>query len=311
MVRKNRRQTEVIGDPFTNEVVQNIFEEEEMNEKGTHSENPGLVLINFSLNANNNILAWKNSITRALIAKEKLRFIQEDEETPAEGSLEFNRWRRNDCLVMSWILNTISKDLTEGFSYVASAKELWKAIKHGFEEYSGPMLYGIKRDTSLFSQGNLSILMYFNKLKKYWDELLMLRPIPSCKCSARRNFACNANKKIADQFEEDKLIQFLIGLDDHYRHIEDQILLIEPLPTIDKAYSMLSKVEKQSEEINGRSFEIENFTGEITKMATTQQDATNFSKGGNKEGRGNGRKFKKENKDHLYCTHWWTGSRVG
>lgn len=32
----------------------------------------------------------------------------------------------------------------------------------------------------MFSQENLSMMMYFNKLRKFWDELLLLRPLPKC-----------------------------------------------------------------------------------------------------------------------------------
>src|SRR5262249_39713524 len=43
------------------------------------------------------------------------------------------------------------------------------------------------------------------------------------------------------------LIQFLMGLNDAYDHIRNQILLKDPLPTVNKAYSMILRIDKQRE----------------------------------------------------------------
>ncbi|KAJ0016708.1 hypothetical protein Pint_10816 [Pistacia integerrima] len=44
-----------------------------------------------------------------------------------------------------------------------------------------------------------------------------------------------------------RLMQFLVGLNDSFDHIRNQILLMDPLPIINKAYSMVLRVEKQRE----------------------------------------------------------------
>lgn len=41
------------------------------------------------------------------------------------------------------------------------------------------------------------------------------------------------------------MIQFLVGLRDEYEQAKQQILLIEPLPSVEKAYSMIVQVEDQ------------------------------------------------------------------
>ncbi|XP_031282657.1 uncharacterized protein LOC116141274 [Pistacia vera] len=40
---------------------------------------------------------------------------------------------------------------------------------------------------------------------------------------------------------------FLMGLNDSFDHVRNQILVMDPLPTINKAYSMILRVEKQRE----------------------------------------------------------------
>ncbi|KAL2237831.1 UNVERIFIED_CONTAM: hypothetical protein Sindi_0974800 [Sesamum indicum] len=53
-----------------------------------------------------------------------------------------------------------------------------------------------------------------------------------------------------------QLMQFLMGLNDVYDHIKNQILLMDPLPTIAEAYSIVHKVEKQRE-LNSEGTELE------------------------------------------------------
>ena len=40
-------------------------------------------------------------------------------------------------------------------------------------------------------------------------------------------------------------MQFLMHLNDEYEAIRGQILLLDPLPTVNKAYSMIQRVERQ------------------------------------------------------------------
>lgn len=71
-----------------------------------------------------------------------------------------------------------------------------------FGESNDPLLYQIKREMIIFSESNLSIMVYFTKKKKLWDELLCLRPLPTC--------SWGASKRLNESDNSDKLIQFLI-----------------------------------------------------------------------------------------------------
>ncbi|KAL0416250.1 UNVERIFIED_CONTAM: Retrovirus-related Pol polyprotein from transposon RE1 [Sesamum latifolium] len=54
-------------------------------------------------------------------------------------------------------------------------------------------------------------------------------------------------KALADLNASTQLMQFLMGLGDAYDHVRNQILLMDPLPSVGKAYSMILRVEKQRE----------------------------------------------------------------
>ncbi|KAL0412816.1 UNVERIFIED_CONTAM: Retrovirus-related Pol polyprotein from transposon RE1 [Sesamum radiatum] len=48
-----------------------------------------------------------------------------------------------------------------------------------------------------------------------------------------------------EEIEENQLMQFLMGLSEPYDSIRSQILVLDPLPSVNKAYSMVLRVERQ------------------------------------------------------------------
>lgn len=75
-----------------------------------------------------------------------------------------------------------------------------------------------------------------------WDEYTCLQPISTCDCGAANTLAEIENKH--------KLMQFLMGLNESYDCVRNQILITEPLPIVNKAYSMILRIEKRREAHN-------------------------------------------------------------
>jgi len=75
---------------------------------------------------------------------------------------------------------------------------------------------------------NNSVSAYFTRLKGLWNEL------------ASYNDTVHGAKQ-----NQQKLMQFLMGLNDSYSAIRGQILLMNPLPSVRQAYSSISQEEKQ------------------------------------------------------------------
>jgi len=84
--------------------------------------------------------------------------------------------------------------------------------------------------------------MYYTKLKKLWDELVEVEPLPHCTSGSARVMAEITNWN--------KLMQFLMGLHDGYDQVQNQILLLDPLPTVNKAHPMILRVESQRQVVS-------------------------------------------------------------
>ncbi|KAL0409754.1 UNVERIFIED_CONTAM: hypothetical protein Sradi_1909800 [Sesamum radiatum] len=120
----------------------------------------------------------------------KLGFINGKITKPDEDDEEFEQWERADGMVISWILNSISKDIVESFLYIDTARDLWLEIEARFGVSNGPLVYQLQREIASVAQGTQSVSGYFNRLKKLWDELGCLAPTPSS----------NAAKEIAELY---------------------------------------------------------------------------------------------------------------
>ncbi|KAL0462829.1 UNVERIFIED_CONTAM: hypothetical protein Slati_0170500 [Sesamum latifolium] len=76
------------------------------------------------------------------------------------------------------------------------------------------------------------------------NELVELKPTPQCTCNG---CTCGASQAIADLALFTELLQFLMGWGEEFDNIRQQILVMDPVPSINKAYSMISSVEKQKQ----------------------------------------------------------------
>ncbi|KAK4383884.1 hypothetical protein Sango_2739700 [Sesamum angolense] len=175
------------------------------------SNHPGMVLVTSPLNGRN-FSAWSRAVKIALGAKLKLGFITGKCKKPAVDSEHYKQWVRIDCMVTSWLLNSITKNITDVFLYAKSARELWVELEERFARCNGPLLYQLQSEITSITQGDLSVVEYFTKLKILWDELVQLTPLP--------DFTCGTAKAITELTNQNHLMQFLMGLNDMYDHVK-------------------------------------------------------------------------------------------
>lgn len=135
---------------------------------------------------------------------------------------------------MSWILNALSKDIAKVFLYATNTCELWGELRERFGDNNGPLMYRLMKEINNVSQARAPLMMYYTKVKKLWDECACVEPVFVCDCGAAKSFT--------DMESKHKLMQFLMGLNETYDHVRNQILIIELLPSANKAYFMILRI---------------------------------------------------------------------
>ena len=80
-------------------------------------------------------------------------------------------------------------------------------------------------------QGQQSISVYYTKLKAFWDELSSYHEVLSC--------SCGGLEKLKERDEKERVMRFLMGLNDSYAAIHGKILLMQPPPNTHQVYSLV------------------------------------------------------------------------
>ena len=200
------------------------------------SNNPSSVLVSNVFNGVG-FASWKRSMMISLSAKNKLAFVDGTILVPTTDSSTYSAWDHANSMVISWILNSLSKTVADSVLFLSTTAEIWKELNQRFEQSDGALIYQIQQQLYSISQGADDFSTYFTKLTRIWDELRQVQSIPPCSCGSS-----TALNKFLD---EQRLIQLLMGLDDSYKSVRGHILMMKPLPSVSTAYSIIIQEERQ------------------------------------------------------------------
>lgn len=201
-----------------------------------HGDNPGISLVSQTLTGEN-YHTWSRLMVIALSAKNKLGFVEGTIRKPSTEDQKYEKWIRCNNMILSWILNSVSETIASSIMFIDSAEDMWKELKERFSQGYGPRVFQIKKSIASLSQDNLPVSEYYTRLRALWKELSNLRPIPEC--------ACGSFKLLLAYHQQEQILQFLMGLNESFAHVRGQILLMEPIPPLNKVFSLILKDEQQ------------------------------------------------------------------
>lgn len=136
----------------------------------------------------------------------------------------------------------MSKDLLQRVIYLSTAQAIWTDLKNRFSQGNGPRVFEFQTMVSTLSQENITVSSYYTKFMIVWDELVDHKSIPSCSCGV---CTCGSMAAHAAYQEEECTMKFLMRLNDYFTPIREQILLMQPLPSLNKVFSLIIQEEKQ------------------------------------------------------------------
>ncbi|XP_019255128.1 PREDICTED: uncharacterized protein LOC109233718 [Nicotiana attenuata] len=177
-------------------------------------------------------------------------------------------------------------------------------LEHRFGQPNRAKLYHLQKELADLVQGLADIATYFTRMKRLWDELYSLNTDMHWSC----NCDCGGKKKMQHFKEDERLIQFLMGLNKTYGLARSNILIVKPLSLANQAYSLLMQDENQREihvncqlPTDGASFMVrnqgsQNYQNFVGSHFNSQQKSGNNSYKGN-----HGHKGKKNTQMCSYC----------
>uniref|UniRef100_A0A803QRF0 CCHC-type domain-containing protein n=1 Tax=Cannabis sativa TaxID=3483 RepID=A0A803QRF0_CANSA len=138
--------------------------------------------------------------------------------------------------------STNSADIPPRTDHSAPISRSTPVDKSSYEDIRSPYYLSSSNhpDLSLVTpvlRGDDSVNAYFTKFTAMWDGINQLRPrIPR---------TCAATIQTQDHLNRDQVLQFSNGLNESSHAIRDQILLLDPCPSLNKVFSMVIHQERQ------------------------------------------------------------------
>lgn len=197
-----------------------------------NSDHPGLALVSEQLDGTN-YGTWIVAMTTSLEAKNKLGFVDGSIPKPAVADPYYKIWCRINSMLKSWLLNGVTKKIYTSILYFSTAAEIWKDLHARFHKSNLPRLYKLRHQLLSLRQGTMDLSSYHTQTQTYWEELSNIQPIAT------------TVEELLAQRETNRVIDFLMGLNESYDHVRSQILMKKTLPTLSEVYNILDNDDSQ------------------------------------------------------------------
>ncbi|XP_061376516.1 uncharacterized protein LOC133318530 [Gastrolobium bilobum] len=200
------------------------------------NESPSLILVSPLMNGKN-FSSWSCAMKVALTSKNKLVFVNGNITTPEEDDPLFAASERCNTMILSWLHRSLDDSIIQSIIWIDKAYEVWSDLQDRFSQFDMFRISDLQEDFHQINQGDKSISDYFTSLKTISDELNNIRPL--------HPYTCGNLARMREYRDTDQVIKFLRGLNEQFAHVCSQIMLMSPLPNINRAFSLVLQQERQ------------------------------------------------------------------
>lgn len=197
------------------------------------------------LQGSSNYRPWRRSMELALASKRKLGFVTGTVQRDKTDKQKQDAWDTCNNMVITWILQNVSEGIKKSVMYSNSAEVIWRQLETRFKVTSGAIKYQLNKQVYELKQNGKSVTEYFTEMCTLWEELDNLNELPAITTwSSEIKAYVDAMKQMQ---AEQRLFQFLNGLDEIYGPQRSNLLMRSPLPTTEEACCVIQQEEYQRE----------------------------------------------------------------
>ena len=136
---------------------------------------------------------------------------------PKPRDPRFDVWNEEDSMIMVWLWNSMTPEISDTCMFLAMAKDIWDAIQQTYSKArNAAQVYEVKVKAIAAQRESKTVTEYANQLKTLWQELDHYRVI-KIKC-------LEGAIVLKDFIEQDRVYDFLIGLNLEFDQVQIQIL---------------------------------------------------------------------------------------
>ena len=114
-----------------------------------------------------NYLKWSQLVRTVLKGKGKISYLMGT--GPKPGDPYFEVWDEEDSMIIVWLWNSITSEISDTRMFLATAKDIWDAIQQTYSKArDAAQVYEVKVKTIAAKQGSKTVTKYANQLKTLW-----------------------------------------------------------------------------------------------------------------------------------------------
>ncbi|XP_020677216.1 uncharacterized protein LOC110095849, partial [Dendrobium catenatum] len=182
-----------------------------------------------------NYLKWSQFVKTYLKGKGKIHHLLGG--GPKEGDPICGAWDEADSMIMSWLWNSITPEISDTFMFLSTAKDIWDAARQTSKARDAAQIFEIKIKVGSTKQGSKTVTEYATILQNLWQELDHYRCI---------EIRCPEDAAILKNFiEKNRVYDFLAGLNAEYDQVRVQILGKEEMSSLNETISLIRAEESR------------------------------------------------------------------
>ncbi|XP_034693588.1 uncharacterized protein LOC117920265 [Vitis riparia] len=213
---------------------------------------------------------------------------------PKLGDPHFEAWDEEDSMIMAWLWNSMIPEISDTCMFLATAKDIWDAIQQTYSKArDAAQVYKVKVKTVAAKQGDKTVTEYANQLKSLWQELDHYKVIKT---------KCPEDAAILKDFiEQDRVYDFLVGLNPEFDQVRIQILGKQEVPCFNEVVALIRGEEsRRCLMLNPQNTDSSAMVaGSGNNSATNMERVLVSSNGRSSQPKTQNRDYK----DNLWCTY--------
>ncbi|XP_074314841.1 uncharacterized protein LOC141651010 [Silene latifolia] len=205
------------------------------------------IVVDNKLSGIDNYYEWKRQMEIAISIKRKLGLLTGVVKKPTNDPLREAAWITCNSQLIAWLLHNMEPQIRRSVMYSSTAKEIWDYLQRKFSVSNGGCKFRLNKELYDLEQGDKSICEYFTELRILWQNVELMNDWPPIsQMTAEINAWLDAHHKEQD---ERRLFQFFNWLNPSYSTLRSNILMMSPLPSVEKAAAILQQEESQRKNV--------------------------------------------------------------
>ncbi|CAM8879093.1 unnamed protein product [Rhodiola kirilowii] len=205
-----------------------------------NNEITGNSLVGEVLTGRENFVKWRKSMRIALSARLKLGFVDGLHPKPKDPQLKA-RWQRCNDVIMSWLLCSVSPEVTGQILDATDVADAWTCLHMMYAGSNLSRKFALQQEIANLMQGTMTVAKYFEVLCGLWRELDAMKEQRGYSISDD----CVRCQENAKENQENKVMKFLMGLNESLAQIRTHILALKKLPQLNVVFDMVSNHESE------------------------------------------------------------------